>query len=233
MKHVAVLGQTGFVTAHRDCPPPEHWFAGEFVDHQAVGIDEAAQASTKNAGPRTGRLPFVDAQGLARIGVNEPTEGERPVETLDRAAQARQVLRGPPVVVVKVGDIATVGSVAHDGAQGPTVRGGVQATVASRGRVAEIENAYRAMARDLSASIVDNGGIVFLKVDAEQDLDSAWKILGEYGLKSPNQARAQDRRHDDGDVERGLQICVTVGNPADDGSGDHDLQKPFPPEGIR
>ena len=184
--------------------------AFELVEHQAVRIDPAAELLREHAAPGTDQFPLIDADGAPRIRMHEPAQRKSPVMIFDRGQHRAQMIVGPPIVVVEIGDIAAVRQIGQNATQHAAVIGRVQAAVPHRGRIAGIDDIDAAMGGTLGADRFDQGNVAVRPVDADQNLDAARRRLPEHRLQRLLHRRADDGRHDDGNVGRPLQIEIRI-----------------------
>lgn len=72
MKDVAVFTQASGVPRQGKGPPAQHRLAHYLVEHQAAARHEAAEAGLEDPGIRVHGFPFVDAQRLLGLQIDEP-----------------------------------------------------------------------------------------------------------------------------------------------------------------
>src|SRR3984957_18047756 len=125
-KNLPVGGAVGGIGRQRPGPPRYSLMAFELIEHQAVRIDPAAELLRDNAAPGTDRFPLIDADGAPRIRMHEPAQRKSPVMIFDRGEHRAQMIVGPPIVVVEIGDIAAVGQIGQNATQHAAVIGWMQ-----------------------------------------------------------------------------------------------------------
>ena len=128
----------------------------------------------------------------------------------DGGEHRAQMIVGPPIVVVEIGDIAGVGEIGQNAAQHAAIIGRMQAAVAHRGRIAGIEDIDAAMGGTLGAELFDQGYVAIRPVDADQNLDPSRRRLPEHRLQRLFHRRADDGRHDHGNIGRPLRIEIRI-----------------------
>ena len=209
-EHLPVGGAVGGIGRQRPGPPRDGLMAFELVEHQAVRIDPAAELLREHAAPGTDRFPLIDADGAPCLRMHEPAQRVGPVMIFDRGEHRAQVIVGPPIVVVEISDIAAVGEIGQNATQHAAVIGRVQAAVPHRCRIAGIDDIDAAMGGTLGADRFDETDVAVRPVDADQNLDAARRRLPEHRLQRLFHGRADDGRHDHGNVGRPLQIVVRI-----------------------
>ncbi len=145
LEHLPVAAGAAGEARHR--PLGKDVVARELVDEIAVGVDEAALRLRVHAAAGAQGLPGVGAQDVSGLRVDELPQRERPRPSGHGRKHRREVIGRVPVVVIEVGDALAVGRVAQDRLQRAAVVAGVDAAVALRRRVAEIERRDRDVRR--------------------------------------------------------------------------------------
>lgn len=139
--------------------------------------------------------------------MHHPTVGEGPLLTGDCPCHRCQVVGGPPVVVVEISDVATVGQLTQNGGQGAAETVGIEAAVPLRGGVAEIENGQRHVPRAFGADLIERRPLALGDVDADEEMDASIHYLAKHRPRRLDQRRPDHRGNDHRDI-RGTLVRV-------------------------
>lgn len=185
--------------------------AGELVDHQTVGVDEAAEFFVEYPQSRTNRFPGIDGDGAAGLRVDEPAQRKPPFGLFDGGAQQPEVIGVPPIVIVQIGDEGRIGEVGEHAAQRAAIAGAMQPAMALGRRKTEPENLHGAIGGARGAGGVHYREVTSRAVYADENVDAAGEFLAEYAFERRLQLGTQDGGHDDGRIRRDLNVRIGVG----------------------
>ena len=157
-------------------PRGQRGHAGELVDHQRVGGDEAALALREGAAAGAGGFPVVLADHRAGARVGEPALRPRPGVLADRALEQIEVLRRIAVHFGEERDVARVREQRQRRAQRPARLRRVQSPARARGRVAGIDDGQRHPVGRLARERGERRAVGLRPVDADHDLHAAVEV---------------------------------------------------------
>src|SRR5579862_1785101 len=168
---VAIGTHRLFVAGKGDAPPTDSRLTGQFVEHEAAWIHPAAEPFAKNSLPRPHRFPAILANDLASHRMDKPPVRERPGPAGYRSKKRLQVVRSPPVVIIKIGHVTSVGEVGEHGPQHTSVARRVQAAMSDGSRIARIEEIRRDIRWSAFQTLDQLGEGTFWCVHANEQLD--------------------------------------------------------------
>lgn len=111
------------------------------------------------------------------------------------------MMRGPPVVVVEIGEVTAVGGVAQYGAERATIGVVIDAAMHLGGGVSGIEDRYRHAVGAFGDQLAQDIAVAAGHVNADQYLDAAGEVLGINGAYRARQRIAQNGGDNDSRVK--------------------------------
>ncbi len=183
------------------------------VDHQTVRIDKPAIAFPENPAPDPNRLPLILADRQQRPRMHKPAPGPGPVLPLDCRQQGRQVIRRPPVVVIKIGNPRRIRKLAEHTAQHAPILGTAKSAIPLGCGIAGPQHFDDPAGRPSFNSALHQFVSTLSRstVQTDHDLDPQSALLREDGLECPDDTRSQQARHDDRNIEWSLVWFAGIG----------------------
>lgn len=173
------------------------------VDHQTVRIDKSAIAFPENPAPDPDRLPLILADRHQCSRMYEPAPGPGPVLPLDRRQQGRQVIRRPPVVVIKISNPRCIRELTEHAAQHAPIFCTTKPPMPLGRGIAGPQHFYDPADRPSFDSALHQVVSTLSRsaIQTDHDLDPQSALLRKDGLKCPDDTRSQQARHDDRNIE--------------------------------
>src|SRR5579885_886862 len=212
----AVRGKEGVIDDILDTRPAQHAVTvlhlgySTSIRHGGIygTIDGGALRTILTYAANSRYVSYLDDDNW--IGETHIARLLRPILYLDRAEQKGDMRLADPVVVVEVAHVSAVGRVGEDRAQGSAVDGSVDAAVADRGGIAEMQDRDRVLRRPGIENVVDHALRAADGVDADERVDPLDADLMEHRVDGAQQGRPAGRGNDDRGVKRLLDGVAVV-----------------------